>query len=380
MILRPAMSRLRSSVLHFALATASFAVVAGFVRALVPWPEGSGLPLKVDHFKEHKDEFDALFFGSSRTFRGLDNKLIDQKLAERGIAMRSFSFAVGGMGAFEQDFLFRQVLAMRPARLKWVFYEGAPVGVGVRADHIFNAPNNLWTEREVYWHSGSETARALGAIRRLPVPLRRKLALAAVQVQHMGWKLCNYGKGTSILRQYWRSEEDREARAEMLADFESGGGHQGLEEATGQEVSKEMPELLADAGSFEKRIASIPAENHAPIPLEEINLAIYREHYRLADEHGARLIYYLLPQYESSPEQLRLHEAGIIPVLLNYNDPERYPELFRLDHRFDKGHLNRRGVVAFSERIAQAIGDLILAERAAENHAVARGGAERDLE
>ena len=43
-----------------------------------------------------------------------------------------------------------------------------------------------------------------------------------------------------------------------------------------------------------------------------------------------------------------------IPVLFDFNRPERYPELFSIDRRFDPKHLNRTGSREFSELLAEA--------------------------
>ena len=357
------MSRLVSSVGYVALSVASFAGVAQLQQPLVPWPEGFGLPAKMEYFVRHKDEFDVLYVGTSRFVRGVDNKLIDERLAERGIEVRSFNLAVGGMGSFEQDYLLHWALSHRPARLKWIFYEGGPIGMGVRDDHIFRNPDNTWSEREVYWHTPVETWRVLGAIARLPVTTWRKLELALTHVQLFGWKFVNYGRGGSFLRERRKSAHELGQWNDTMAELEQARGHQGLETATKGRNSRERKELLSDPAAFEARMAAIPAENRASVPLEEVNLELYRAQFRDAQAHGARLVYVVAPQYESSPERLRLHEAGVIPELLNYNDPERYPELFRIENRFDKGHLNRQGVILFSERLARDIGDLIEAER-----------------
>ena len=90
--------------------------------------------------------------------------------------------------------------------------------------------------------------------------------------------------------------------------------------------------------------------------LAELEIEVHREQLRACAERGVELIWFTPPGYEGTPERLRLHEAGVIPTLFHFNDPERYPELFRLNHRYDKGHLNRRGV----ERLAELFADAFL--------------------
>ena len=173
---------------------------------------------KMLYFAEHKDEFDAVYIGASRVFRGLDPVRIDAELAERGIELRSFNLALGGMLPFEQDYLLHEVLDMEPARLRWIFYEGGPMGAGLEDEHSsFALQPNLWSARGIQWHTASQTRKVLGAIRRLPVTLRRKLHLARVHVEIFGRRFGNLGQGKTVFRYWTESKEEREARAEIMA-------------------------------------------------------------------------------------------------------------------------------------------------------------------
>ena len=44
---------------------ASFALVASVLRPLVPWPEERGLRAKFEYVRDHRDEIDAIYVGSS---------------------------------------------------------------------------------------------------------------------------------------------------------------------------------------------------------------------------------------------------------------------------------------------------------------------------
>src|SRR5262245_19965519 len=87
-----------------AIAVVSFGIVAIGLRQLVPWPEEYGLRAKYDWYRDHKDEFDGVFIGSSRVFRGFDPLVVDGELATRGVPARTFNLGVGGMVTFEMDF------------------------------------------------------------------------------------------------------------------------------------------------------------------------------------------------------------------------------------------------------------------------------------
>ncbi len=350
---------MRALLLYIAIGLATFSGASAWIRSHLPPPEGVGLRAKLEYFREHKDEFDVLFIGSSRIVRGVDNALVDEELAARGIEVRSFNLAVGGMRTFEQDHMQHQVLEMEPARLRWIFFEGGPVGMGVRKDHIFRSPPNLNTDRGVAWHTGRETRNVLRSLARLPLSTREKIRQAILHVELMSSRYTNYGKGEKLIRELRESSEARLERERKRDEILAGQGYQGLEEVTGREVSEEVLAFLDEPGPFEERMGSIEAENELPVEMEHLYTEMYEEQLRATEERGIRLVYLLPPGYEGTPERLMLYERGVIPELLNFNDPARYPNLFRLDHRFDKGHMNRRGAVLLSGYIAEAIAELL---------------------
>jgi hypothetical protein len=81
------------SLLSIALCVASFLLVASGVHSLRPWPSEYGLRAKFEYFAEHKDEFDAVFVGSSVTAYGVIPGTFDAVMRERGRPMRSSTSA-----------------------------------------------------------------------------------------------------------------------------------------------------------------------------------------------------------------------------------------------------------------------------------------------
>lgn len=350
-MLRP----LRPLVLYPVLAIGTFLLVAGGVRALLPWPRGLGLRAKMEYFEAHKDEYDALILGSSRSYRGLDPRIIDAELARAGHPIRTLNLALGGMRTFEQHFLLREVLAMRPARLRYVFFEGGPVGMGLREDHVFREPVNLASERGVLWHTPVVTLAVLRAIVPLPLSLFEKLDQALTHLELLGWRTANYGCGEGWLERFRERLAGDAQRAERDARVEAGAGHEGLEEASGRARAKGFEEVLEDPAPFEARMAAIVEENAMADFLDELAVELYHDLEALARDHGVTLIWFTPPGHEGTPERLRLAEAGVLPRFLHLNDPERFPELFQIDHRFDKGHMNRRGADRLSELFARGV-------------------------
>ena len=62
---------MRRCAVHLLAALAAFGLTAGLLGRLAPYPPMGDLDDKLRFFEAHRDEYDVLFFGSSRVFRGV---------------------------------------------------------------------------------------------------------------------------------------------------------------------------------------------------------------------------------------------------------------------------------------------------------------------
>ena len=341
--------------MYSVLALLSFAVGAALVRSLVPPAEGGQLAIKLEYFAAHKDEYDAVYIGSSRVHHGLDPVLVDGELARAGVELCSFNLGVAAMSTFEQDFLLHRVLDLQPERLRWIFLEGGPVGVALPRHHAFLEDPALFSARGVQWHTSLETRKVLACLRPLPLPPWRKLELALAHLELFGRNLTGLGRADAILERVFEPASERKRLLEELHSLASRrAGFQGLDESDRRPGGE--PEDPALGGNpYLSQSRRVAAENALPVVLSELDVEFYREQLRAAAERGIELVYFTPPGGEGSPEALRLHELGILPVLHHFNDPERYPELFQEEQRIDLGHLNRSGAERFSRLFAEAV-------------------------
>lgn len=87
--------------------------VAG-IGWVVPSVEPPLLAERLSEFRKAADSYDVLFFGSSRVFRGIDPKVFDAEMAERGHPLRSYNLGFPAMRPHELNALLRRVLQERP--------------------------------------------------------------------------------------------------------------------------------------------------------------------------------------------------------------------------------------------------------------------------
>jgi len=70
---------------------------------------------------------------------------------------------------------------------------------------------------------------------------------------------------------------------------------------------------------------------------------------------GCEPVFFVPPGTRPSPELPALfEEAGLAP-LFAFNQPQRYPQLYRADFYFDASHLNREGAEEFSRVFARLL-------------------------
>jgi hypothetical protein len=306
--------------LSIVLALLSFTVGTVLVRSLVPLQQGGQLGEKLAHLAADGDQYDALFLGSSRVLRAFDAGRFDAELARAGVALRSYNLGVKGVYSLEQDFLLHHVLARPPARLRWILLEAGPIGLTLAEHSDWARPPQPLTQRAIQWHTPRETRRVLAAIRRLPLPLGRRLSLAREHLDLFARNVTNLG-----VLAHW-----------LFGLPVPGPGRQAVD-------APEAYRALAER---------VQAENRLPVDLDELDLAFYPAQARAAAAAGIELVYVTLPGEEGSPEVLALHGLGQLETLFHFNDPERHPELFERAQRYDLGHLNARGAALFTRRLA----------------------------
>lgn len=332
------------------LALAGFSAVAALLHPLVPWPDERAMRAKYEHFAAHKDEFDAVYIGSSRMLRGIDPRIVDAELEARGKPFRSFNFGLDGMMALESDFVMRELLELAPARLRFVLFEANTWYGG-----FDNPGTDPHSQRSVYWHTLPQTAKALETLWLSDKPVWERFTLAGTHVEVMAWKLVNYGQGTRMLARIRGTDADEigaEIPVEVIAQ---GRGYQPMEGLTDKAHTEGREVFLVAPEKYLEMYAKIPAANAAPAKLSTYNFDALRSQYQTTQSHGAKLVYVVMPTWEGTPDLLALRAAGHVPVLFFFNDPERYGSLFELDRRHDRGHLSRLGAEDLSRLIAASL-------------------------
>lgn len=340
------------SLLLFACAAVGFSLVAGATARLVPMPGALGHWAKFEFFKQHRDEFDAVWIGTSHVLRDVDNPSIEARLAQRGIELAMFNFGIAGMGTYEQDYMLHRLLALRSERLKYIFLEGGPIAMGLHPRHIFRSPEDNDTLRSVMWHTPAETDKVLDQVWLLPVSPLKKLDFAFEHVRILGRHLACYGQGPEVVRGFEGVRIDEPWLVELRGFEPSDEFH-----------SEEFAATAAGLGPDALLGLAQPDELATHRDLSGLNVEFYELQYAAAEPLGVTIVHVQIPGSLESNEHPVLQREGVISLLWNFNLPEEYPELFRVAHRWDKEHLNARGVELFTDLLVERIAALVAEER-----------------
>lgn len=331
---------------NLAVFLAGFALIA---RLLAPAQSTDRLlRAKLEHFRQHKEEYDLVFFGSSRIYRAFDPKVFCRELADRGRPLRAMNFGVGAMRPHEVSAVIRRVQATRPARLRWVMVElmhWEPTILDGMSRH----------PRTIDWHEPRETWSACRTEWLADLPTVERLSRCGTHVARMAQKYTNFGQGPRRVREWLGEDRLQRATRDVVA---AGDGFVAVDDQPGPYYdSRRRTFLTKYYDVFLRQIEAIPAGQRRPATLENFDVAATERQQAAIRAAGAEPIYVVPNVRWGTPVLHRLGEEGVIANFIALNDPQSLPELYEPDHYFDRGHLNRRGAEIFSAELARRFAD-----------------------
>lgn len=292
---------------NVAAAAVAFVGTCLVLHAVLPAPDVSEVGLKMRFFAAHKDEFDTIFLGSSRTHSGVSPAVFDGVLAENGVANRTFNFGARGMYPPENFFILDQILALKPRHLKRVFLEIDDIQAGwLPAEEI--------SQRLVYWHDATRTRLIIRKVLDLDVsqPLPRRLRMFRRARHTIGRHLTLWARNISNRGRAWDL-----AKALL-------GGDEIPWEKLGPKLDGHFPaeEVVSgeDKRAYEKELAREQAANAENVALDRYADQAYRLYARQIRKLGATPVFLVTPIYPQFPSQF---SDSPLSLVLAYNRPSQ---------------------------------------------------------
>lgn len=360
---------------HVIIALVSFMVAASLLHQIIPSAiaplNASVIGPKYAYYQAHKDDYDALFFGSSRVHYHISPEVFDRVASEAGVPLKSFNFGVAGLKPMQTYVLLRDILQDPPAHLKWVFCEDVLDFGGERLGAI---P----THRSIYWHTAANTRLAINYV--LSNPYSTLLEKVGYTLSHLAPFLSNQ---LNVGRIFYRWFPDHHPLAEDTTEVALYLANEGYLPLTEESATRE--DFLNTLDSYQKDVAQLAEAKRKPITandavyFEPVEQPYYQHLEKITtaiEAAGATPIFVVAPTTIDKSTIHRAYYLKKIPHLLSFNHPDEYPKLFDVAYRKEADHLTPEGAEYFTELLAQKFTQTVLQqslkasdEKAQENSA-----------
>ncbi len=342
---------------QLALGFLALLAVAAVLHRLAPYQTDDELGDKLRFFADHKDDFDLLIIGSSRTMAGVIPKRIEAELAARGVRMRAFNLAMNAMGPHEADATMRKVLALRPARLRWAlaeldYWEGA-----VHRKKAFS-------HRTFLWHDPQTTYSATRSAYLYARPGRKRERMVS-HLLHLGGYMTALGRGPEVVATLLNTRKNRRSQQWLIEDqgYLQPGWGRGKDRTSFFSRPCGAKEGADHLAFYRQKVATASARNHDRVDLQDFDRRAVEQRSEMLQRAGVVPIHYIPPRVRPTPHLFLLEEQGLIEHLFAFNEPVAYPQLYEVDHRWDCGHLARSGAEMLSALLAERLAEVARAAR-----------------
>jgi hypothetical protein len=319
------------------------------LRAILPFPEiDGGVSQKFRFFAAHKDEFDTLFIGSSRVYFQISPAIFDRVTRESGMPTHSFNFGVGGMYLPETAYLLEQILNLKPRNLKWVFIEYDELQTKWSSENQSSRRALYWAD----WKRVSLLLRKLTDAGTDPLWLSNPAKLRDIILRQNGEKSTR-SLLTFYLTQIERNYTNISRAADVLDHFLSrdtkGRRASYLGAASDGYVTRPNRMSPSQAAAYERALAAAMAQTGTR-PLSPYAMEAYRQCAQEVRNIGAVPIFLITPS--TTEINVAAETTELTGVVMAFNNPQAYPNLFRSGVRRDGQHLTKSGADEFTRILA----------------------------
>jgi hypothetical protein len=279
----------------------------------------------------------VLFVGPSYVRDGVYPQIFDREAKQLGSELRACKYALSSLKGYElrHDL---EVLLSAP----WRKLDLVVVDITLGSNLSFE-PENWFKARVVDWHSRDSLAWLRVYYREQGLrglPLARRLA---PHYEHVALNYLGVGRGVALLERTRLFDRYRATPRHVRQDYEV---RTPSVRATRKLRGSEYPDEVRDLADAKREARN----NHDAIPDTWA-----RELEGVIRGHGYEPAFLFAPvlTLKMPPEASR---PGARPLtILDFDDPDAYPELYASDRRGYTNHLNDRGATDYSRLLAREI-------------------------
>lgn len=309
------------------------------------------------------DDYNIFFVGSSLVEWNILPTVFDERLRERGFGgAKSFALGIPAYNGHGINKLLRDLYEMKPERMSIAFLDAN------RSPSPIIAKQEQGSSRAIYWHDLPETLSVLKILKESDYPLLTKTKAARDHLQHFLKKHVPYHDVYGVVSRHllgnghFYAQEHRvviKRRRGNLAPW-ARYPRNGMSPRT---LPKE--DLLA----WREAVARTKSERHEKHKVGPGTVEFVKGQMEEAETRGLSVVRITFPTTFHIYDKNGLENPGIGQELynlhiyqhyINFNDPERYPELFDPSARREMTHLNERGTILLSRLAADYFVDEVL--------------------
>ncbi|HIK11709.1 MAG TPA: hypothetical protein IGS52_15855 [Oscillatoriaceae cyanobacterium M33_DOE_052] len=333
---------------YFAIFFGAFAGTTFGIRLILPPPEIPVVTPKLTTFAATKQNYNAIFIGSSRTYRHIIPSIFDAELQRRGYNITSYNFGIYAMQLPETYFLLQQILAMKPPGLQYVFIDIDSVNLDIPKE-------NRRTDRVISWHGWQQMPEIYQLIGKQNQNWRKKQNLMQLHATPFFSNIGNLGQADRLFALLAPATTKSLNPGYDTAYKEPGAdGYLSLDNEDDIIFTKQRQEYLAKLDDYHAQVATLAGQEQTQKTrrLQPYEADIIQKLVKAVTDAGATPIFFIHPVLKQEAHLIEAHQKGYIPILFPFNQPDKFPNLYEPENRYDWYHLNHKGAEEFTQLLA----------------------------
>jgi hypothetical protein len=296
---------------------------------------------KSTYLNQHRNEFNTLFVGSSKTYHQLNVAYFDSLTEGK---TRSFNYGIEGIAAADIYYYMDHLVGEDTGDLKYVFLE--------LYDISFMAPQILHTREQKFWFNFSSWLFTVKTISASNNPATEKCAGLSLNTVNF----CECLMKFDLIKDVYRFKHQK---PEQLLLGSAKTGYVSLENAV---INREFIDagrkhfLINDSLNNLVKNASITA--FSKVGSEKLNVPHFEKLVALIEKMHAKGIKVTIVL---GPRSYEMQYENTLPVFikidkspkLNLASATVYPEFYDKRYSYDVAHLNQEGSMIYTRRIAE---------------------------
>lgn len=339
---RDQLAQARRAALPVFLFALSFMIAASAIsislRPMEPEPDFLVLSPKLEHFRDNHAQINTVFLGTSRTLYHVVPAEIESAAAAAGCdGLRVYNFGIFGLNGAEQDWLINEILSTPGLDLNQLIIED-PLPAERRFDDVTS-------ERARYFHQPGLYRAIADDIASFPESFPKRVFRFGIFGFGASYDLSGIGRASKVMF------PPAKTKSRFTFDF-SLQGFEALDTINNSDIEARRANFEGQPGQF---LGNIAAYDLGP---ESATAARARYHFaRLTKIEKAGIASGLF----ISPDSAELRRTPWIgkevqrtqpeALVLNYNLPNQFADLFERERWFDFSHLNESGARLLSQKI-----------------------------